>query len=200
MNSLGIDLSLRSTGLCFIQNDDIHFKLVQPSEKIYNDEKLVIHITDEIINFIQSFDILPDVINIEGLSYGSISSNIDIISGNHWYLRCKLFQLYPEIEIKVVPVQSWRAPLFSKEQRKIMKDCNEELKIVKQESKKLKGDEKKKYLLTNESVILGSNVKHQTWLKLTEDVQNKIYEITTKKDIYDLTDSYFIATFKGKRV
>lgn len=200
MNVIGIDLSLRSTGLCYIENNNIHLKLIQPSDKTYNDENLIIHITDEIINFIHSHDILPDAINIEGLSYGSTSGNIDIISGNHWYLRCKLYQLYPEVKINIVPVQSWRAPLFNKEDRKQLKSCNEQLKEIKKISKGLKGAEKKQYLIDNAEIISGSNVKHQTWLKLPDYIRDKINDITNKTDMYDLTDSYWIASHKGKQL
>ena len=198
MNILGIDLSMRSTGCCLIINDVANFILIQPSDKEYTEEKLLIHISKEILTWIDSFSIIPDYINIEGLSLNSQSNSKDILYGNFWHLRCNLYQKYPNVNINVIPVQSWRSPLFNKEERKEIKEADKKVKELKKEIKNLKKLEKSKILLDNEDIIYKANIKYQTFLKLPSDVSKTITDINKHDGKYDLTDSYFITKFVKK--
>lgn len=184
---LGIDLSLRSTGLCCNNK----FQLIQISD--LNDEELIIEIYNRIKDFISIEK--PNNINLEGLSLDSISRAKDIIQGNFWYLRCRLKIDFFNIPVNIVSVKSWRNPLFSKEEKKEMLQAKKSLKKLKLEIKNLTKTEKKNILLENEKLILLSNIKYQTFLKLPSNIQTKIKEINIKDGKYDLCDSYFISKY-----
>lgn len=182
---LGIDLSLRSAGLCF--NNE--FKLIQITK--LNDEELLIEISNQICSFIHKCK--PNEINIEGLSFNSISGSKDIIAGNFWYLRCRIHCEFPDIPINIIPVTQWRNPLFTKEERKQLKENVKILKENKISLKGLIGEERKEAQLKNKELELNASIKYNTFLKLPDDIKNIINNITQDEGRWDLTDAYWIS-------
>ena len=186
---LGIDLSLRSTGL-FI---DDQYKLIQTDPKKVNDEALLIYNANAILDFIK--ETKPDYINLEGLSLGSISSSMDIICGNFWYLRTEIFKVYPNLKVNIIPVKSWRCPLFSIADNKIFLENNKKMKALKKELAYEKMDYKGKrdFAIEHAELILLSNVKYLTFLKLPFEWQEEFHKISFTKGCFDLTDSFFLS-------
>lgn len=182
MNICGIDLSMRSTGICVFDGDKDHFFMVKSKK---NDEELLIENADIICKIIASHNIKK--IHLEGLSFNSVSSSKDLIAGNFWYVRTILKQRFPEIEICVIPVQKWRSKILTKEDNKARKIAKD---VLKEFSKGKSKEEIKQFKLL-------SSIKNQTYLKLPETIKNQIDEMTNKDEKYDLTDSYFICHFKG---
>lgn len=187
MRLIGIDLSMRSTGLTYKNEDELIFDSINPSAKTYNDELLLSYNAKMVCNFIDKFDI--DVICLEGLSHNSISSSKDLIAGNFWHVRIAIKERYPEIPLYVVPVKSWREPLFTKEERKKISECTKEFKELKKLMKGCNKTERQGLSEGNEGIILGSDIKYQTYLKLPEDIRERLKDNSAK---YDITDSYFI--------
>jgi hypothetical protein len=122
---LSIDLSLRSTGICVLDIDGTlkGFRLITPSAKEWNDEELLIHIADTVIEFAKQYPITA--IAIEGLAYNSFSGEKDKINGNFWHLRCALKEAFPGVLIGIIPVTSWRSYLLSKEEQREIKKLTE---------------------------------------------------------------------------
>lgn len=170
----GIDLSLRSTGIA-INGQEFH--LIKTNENL-NDVELLEYISDSVIEYLKHKNLSR--INLEGLSFGSISGSKDIIAGNFWHLKCRLTQEFGNI-VRIVPVLSWRSPLFSKEERKVMKHyaC-----LAKDAEKRSKERAQYKQL---------SDIKYNTWLKLPEQVKTLINNITTDNSRFDLTDAYWLS-------
>lgn len=191
MSFLGIDLSLRSTGLVFLNQDQIEYKLITSDAKKLNGEELLLYNIKEILEFIDYHR--PKYIGLEGLSFGSVSSSKDILAGNFWYLRTMIYQNYVTPEI--IPVLTWRCPLFNKEERAELK-CNMGLlNELKKQLIKLPKDEKKQLLLDNELLIERANIKYVTWEKLPEPIKSDFEKIGFSKGGFDLTDAYFIADY-----
>lgn len=188
MRIIGIDLSMRSTGLTYKNEDELEFDSINPSAKTYNDEALLSYNAKMVCNFIDKY--VPDVIVLEGLSHNSISSSKDLIAGNFWHVRIAIKERYLLVPLYIVPVKSWREPLFSKEERKIIAQCTKELKELKKLMKGCNKAERNDLTLQNESIILGSDIKYQTYLKLPEEIRERLKDNSAK---YDITDSYFIA-------
>jgi hypothetical protein len=186
---LGIDLSMRSTGLFYKNGDVTKYKLVVPP-KDYCDEELLVYVCTQISLFIQETN--PEKINLEGLSFGSVSSSKDLIAGNFWSVRKMLYTDYPRIEVEIIPVLSWRSPLFNKEERANLKLTVSLVKKLKEVMADLPKDEKKAMALENESLIRSADIKHLTWCKLPEVLRAEFEAIGFKKGCYDLTDAYFI--------
>ena len=107
MIKIGIDASLRSTGISILNDDNlIKNYIYQPTEKQY--EKLIIETTefyhDLFNNLIHQYDISK--VNLESLSFNSISSTKDIIATCHWNLRCILYEL--DLDVNIVSPAQWR--------------------------------------------------------------------------------------------
>jgi hypothetical protein len=132
MKTVGIDLSMRSAGLCGRSGVLADFKQLKT-----DDEQLLVEVAAEIRAFLKKH--CPDTVNLEGLSFGSISGSKDIIAGLFWYVRCMIYTDFPEIKVNIVPVLSWRSPLFDKAERKQIKEYTAELKKVKSKMKGIKG-------------------------------------------------------------
>jgi len=186
---LGIDLSLRSTGL-FI---DGKYKLIQADPKKINEEALLVYNAKSILDFIK--ETKPDYVNLEGLSLGSVSSSMDIICGNFWYLRTEIFKAYPDLKINVIPVKTWRCPLFSKADNKLFLENSKKLKALKKELEYEKMDYqgKRDFASDNAELILDSNVKYLTFLKLPIEWQEEFHLISFTKGCFDLVDAYFLS-------
>lgn len=195
MNIIGIDLSLRSTGICVLSNSSLYFKLIQPNEQIKNEE-LLQTIWSELYSFIKQFD--KPKINLEGLSLDSVSSSKDIIAGNFWYVRTQLSIL--NYSFQIVPVTEWRNPLFSKQDRKQHNADKKKLKEYKSSVKHLNRKELIEMNKLNKHLFLEADIKELTYRKLPDNVRLHIETITNDKSKYDLCDSYFISSFMKKEI
>jgi hypothetical protein len=193
--AMGIDLSLRSTALVNIKGNDVSYKLVTPSSKVYNDEELLLYNQREIRQYIKIC--VPDKIALEGLSFGSLSGSKDILAGNFWMIRTMIKQEFPDIELTIVPVLTWRSPLFTKEERKELKDNTEKVKLLKLEIAKLPKEDKQATLLQNEELIHRANIKYLTWLKVPEPHKSEFQKVGFNKGTFDLVDGYFLARHIG---
>jgi len=189
---LSIDLSLRSTGMVYRNGDTIKYKLINPPKE-YNDESLLVYIKTHISLFIQ--ECKPTLIGLEGLSFGSVSSSKDIIAGNFWCVREMLFTDYPSILVEIIPVLTWRSPLFNKDERKKLKEIVLQVKLLKKEMETLSKVDKKALALENEELIRLSDIKYQTWLKVPEPYKTEFETYGGSKGKFDLSDAYFICEY-----
>jgi hypothetical protein len=195
MKVLGLDLSLRSAGMVVLTNGYLEdFMLVNSDSKSLNEEKLLIYNSSKVIEFVDKHR--PDKIGIEGLSFNSLSGSKDLIDGNFWYIRTEIYRAFPKIPVEIIPVKTWRCPLFSKiENREYLDNCKT-LKNFKEVLKEIDDkEEKKRLLILHESLILKSNIKWLTYKKLPTDVQEEFGKISFSKGCFDLTDAYHIANF-----
>lgn len=184
---------MRSTGLVFTDGNDIKYKLIQSK---LNDELLLDYNANEVVAF--ALETLPDVIVIEELSYNSKSSEKDLIDGNYWHIRTELRKALPNVDIKIFTVAEWRNPLFNKEERKQWTENKKKLSELEKSMKGLSRKERAIVKEQNEEIILGSNIKHLTWLK-TEDKYKKEFEkFGFLHGCYDLTDSFNLNLFYRK--
>lgn len=205
MKKFAIDLSLRSTGISHVEEKRItDFFLVKNSD--LNNEELVIDNCEKIINWMKEKNASPDVIRVEGLSFNSTSGSKDIIAGQFWCLRCKLIQEFKDAKLEIIPVLTWRSPLFTKEDRlsikeagyligkgkkktsglkgdklKKAKEFNEELesnmvKLGKKSLTGLKGPLRKEIQNSNKILELNASIKERTWLKLDNEIQKQILD------------------------
>ena len=108
---MGIDLAMRTSGVTLLSSD-VQFRLIKCSSDQYKDEDVMIYNWQKIKELILEFN--PEHIVIEGLSYDSISGSKDIIAGNFWYIRTRIKIEFPDINVHIVSVKSWREPLFNK--------------------------------------------------------------------------------------
>lgn len=192
MKYVSIDLSMRSTALVAMDDDgSINYKLVISDSKKINDEQLLMYNAIEIVDFINKHK--PKYVGLEGLSFGSISGSKDIIAGNFWYVRTQIYQ-HCDVELEIIPVLTWRSPLFDKEERKTLKENDKLVKQLKKDMKEIKSKtEKSRILKENEELILKASIKYLTWEKLPVNIRNMFQEVGFTKGCFDLTDAYFIA-------
>lgn len=204
MNEFAVDLSMRSTGVSYFKNGELlDFALV--SEDELKDEQLLISNVSRIINWIekaQACTAQPDKIRIEGLSFGSKSGSKDTIAGQFWYLRCEIAKKWPCTTIEIIPVTSWRSPLFNKAERDALKDAKKTLDAKKLPLKGLKGQDRVVAQKTNHQMELMASIKEATWEKLSDVEQANItrYLVANKfpwEARYDITDSIFLGRYVG---
>ena len=174
--SIGVDLSLRSTGVVTLDDDLnlIDFILINPSTKEYNDEKLLTYIANEIVSYVncnldEKFGLDRDYA-IEGLSFMSVSASKDIMYGNFWHLRCEIMNFTEDATITIYPVTKWRNGQFDKATLKEWKTT------VKNGLKEL---------IVNKTP---ENVK----IKFLEYIKEKKLH---KNSIYDLCDAYWLCRY-----
>lgn len=114
---VGIDQSKRSTALVLTDEGKLEdFLLVCPSKELDN-EDLILYQWELVYRFIYKYCEFIDTINLEGLSFNSVSSSKDLLAGLHWSTRANL-KHFLGITANIVPVLSWRAKVLSKEERK----------------------------------------------------------------------------------
>jgi hypothetical protein len=190
MKVLGLDISMRSSGMYC----DGEFKLIQYTTKQFNDELLFYNNSLSVLKFIEEME--PTEINIEGLSYNSISGEADKIAGNYWYIRTQIKLLYPEIKLNTLQVTEWRNPLFNKIERKQLADDKKKLKALKESMSytKMSTKEKHEFAIANEDLILDCDIKSLTYKKLPDEIKLKIEKLTTNKSKFDCADAYFISS------
>ena len=186
---IGIDISLRSTGICFIDENKqlLNFKIIKSipnNEKgnknkpfpVLNREDLIIYNSKEVVKFVSECmdKYALEGIGCEGLSFSGISGSKDLIDGNFWGILVELRKKFPMIPVGSIPVTSWRNFYTTKEERKAAKEKYG-----------------KKYL------------KQMIVDKLPKDVLQKFEEYVKvnkigKDGIFDLADSYFISCYRLK--
>lgn len=170
MVKIGCDISLRSSGISIVENNKlVECFIYQPSEKCY--EQLI---TDSFFFYYDFFKKMNDKydieqINIEDLSFNSISSTKDILATNYWNIRVILHNL--KIHYQIFSPSNWR-----KINEIIPKDKKQ--KIYKEELGK------------NYLKILAMNKLDE---ETKEFIMNYCEKNKLKKDShFDIIESYFI--------
>lgn len=166
---IAIDLSLRSTGLVSLNDSTFELEdFAVISNPDLNDEELIVENCRQIRNFVERN--YAENICIEGLSFGSVSSSKDLLAGQFWHLRTKLYKIGT---LHIVPVQRWRCrKIFSKEEYEYFKGMKDGLKWMVVD--KIPGEITARF---NE-YIMKHNLKD--------------------KAIFDLCDAYMMAYFQIK--
>lgn len=182
---------MRSTGLVYTRGDDLEYKLVTSSSKKINNEELIVYNVESICDFINICR--PNQINLEGLSFGSASSSKDILAGNFWTLRVEIHKRF-DIPVNIIPVLTWRSPLFDKAERQQHKAYEKQLKELKASIKGIKSRKDKQAILAeNNEIVNNANIKYLTWKKLPANIASQFEDVGLDKGGYDLTDAYFLA-------
>lgn len=180
---LGIDLSMRSSGLVVLEPDaSLHaFSLLKTDKDTWEDDRdLLLYVEARVLWLLQH---CPGVTHIflEGLSFAGKSAKRDVIDGLHWHLRAELRRHYPDVALTPVPVTTWRSRVLDKQQQRDAKAAH-----------KTRG------------------LKEACVRELPAEVQRTFKaHVKTQKfpptSVYDLTDAYWIArygldkTSKGKK-
>ena len=167
---IGIDLSLRSTGIVRLSLDGylLDFGIVRSPKK--TEEDLLIYNSKNIMDFIRKDDVYS--VALEGLSHGGKSSMKDMIDGNFWMVRCAIKKYNNKIRIGAIPVLSWRNKILSKKEQKDARKIKDGLKI---------------YVVNK----LDVKIEH----KFLEYLKQ---ENLPNRSLYDLSDAYFVAKHRYK--
>jgi hypothetical protein len=175
MRIVGIDLALRNSAAVALDEEYkfLGCKVITSNAKTLDNEDLLIYNRNEILTFCGNSNNL--IIIIEGLAFNSPSLAKDIIAGNFWSIKLKLYE--NGTEYHTVPPVSWRAKVFSKEQK-------EELKSFKKENSGKSGLKVKEVALS----CVPNNVISEFKKYLTDNKLNV-------KFLYDLADAYCIAKY-----
>ena len=167
---VAIDLSLRSTGLVALDNEWNYKDCLLVSATL-KDESLLEFNSQKICDFINKNQ---EVLNIaiEGLSFMSVSGSKDVLYGNFWHLRCKIYEnTYYQNKFDIVPVTRWRSGIFKVEtQRRWKLEC------------------KKNPL--KEMVV--NNLPEDVKIKLMDYIKENKFKVP---QIYDLADAYWLARY-----
>ena len=171
---ISVDPSMRSTGIHLFKNELPIFHKIITTDGIesFEGEKLITHVTGDIIQILQTLTYKNVDMVIEGLSFMSASAHKDLIDGLHWGIRTAFYQTYPNGNIGVVPVTMWRNHFSTKDEQKqakvkYKKDALKQLMV-----EKLPADRRENY----EKYIASNKIK--------------------KDSIFDLTDSYWIGKYR----
>jgi hypothetical protein len=174
-----MDMSMRSSGIQALppDNQPIGFEVIKTSLDDFPDhEDTIIHIVGETMRFIHEFmDGNDDAFVIEGLAHGASSGSKDVIAGIFWAIRCAVWTKFPEMPIGAVPVNSWRATVLDKADRKYAKE---------------------NYSPKKEALKIAT-VNH-----LPEDIHELFSNYCEcsgydKKTMYDLADSFFLGVYRN---
>lgn len=174
MTVLAVDMSLRSSGVVILNDDDTlrdFFVLNTTAKDFPYDEHLIIYLRNQIkYTILHNADINKFV--IEGLSLNSASSRKDVIAGAYWGIRTLITEEFSHILIGSVPVKSWRNWATTKEEREFYKEiCPDFLK----------------------NVVFG---------KLSIDIQDKflryiVVNNLSPKAMFDLADAYWLGRYRN---
>ena len=172
---ISMDMSMRSSGLiAFADEEMVDFHVIQTTKDDFPDhEDLIIHIIDDVLNFIEEYS--ADAFVIEGMAFAGVSGFKDVIAGIYWGVRTAIWQKFPEVLVGSVPVTSWRAPVLNKEERKYAKE---------------------NFSPKNEAI------KKATVNKLPTEIYDRFHDYLGKnkrsiKKMYDLADAYFFGVYSN---
>ena len=204
---LGIDPSLRSTGIVAINDDaEIVFQKLIIVPGSYKDEDNIVVMGEAIATFIASILEQHNILSFsyERLAFNAPSGVKDKIAGSYWYNRIcmkeltHLYESFPWPPELVSPAQ-WRKKLINSEDRKEMKAAKLKVAALSVLKKEAKGDKDRVRELTEEITMHKNvNLKEKVLTKLPGYVKIQIMdfleEYGLKKDhAYDLCDAYWIA-------
>jgi len=103
---MGIDLSLRGTGISIIDKDKIVNQFLISTTPKQVTEGRLIEIGDTIKKILKKYP--PILINIEGLAFGARGQRMFELAGLHYYIRIMVKQLeYPYIVTPPTEVKKW---------------------------------------------------------------------------------------------
>jgi hypothetical protein len=173
---IAMDMSMRSSGLIALEPDNeiIDLSVIVTTKKDFPDqEDLIIHITDTVINFIEKHSANSFV--IEGMAFAGLSGFKDVIAGIYWGVRVAIWRTFPQMLVGSVPVTSWRAPVLNKEERKYAKE--------------------------NFSPQAEA-IKIATVNKLPTEIYDRFHDYLGEnkmsiKKMYDLADAYFLGVYRN---
>ena len=113
---IGADISMRSSALVAIDSTGqvIDFKIISSDNSEYNDEKLLLFNSSEVLNFMDRFCKDTFSVKIEYLSLKSTAGLMDRIIGNHWNIRTSIFQKYGILPSTVSP-QAWKKNVYTRD-------------------------------------------------------------------------------------
>lgn len=179
MSTTGIDLALRNTA-CVILSDtfeSIDFKIITSDKKLFDKEDLLLYNYANIYNLILENDVYGpnDSICIEGLAFNSPSLTRDLIAGNFWYIKTRLYSDF-NVLTEVISPASWRAKIFTADEKAELKEYRKENKGY------------------------GNMLKEIATRHVPSDLFDEFKNYLTSKKlpakfIYDLSESYCIATY-----
>jgi hypothetical protein len=177
MRIIGVDLALRNSAYVILNENGsfIDCGVVTSSARDYKDEKLLEHNSNKILSLLSNEQMNENFVILEGLSFNSITAFKDLIAGNYWHIRMELYS--KKCKCYTVPAASWRAKLFSEEQKIFLSNYRKENKTY------------------------GDKLKVCATQLVPLDVQKifKEYLLKSKLHInflYDLSDAYCIALYK----
>lgn len=101
---LGIDQSLRATGLCIADGKSIEFEVISSKankEDVFEKFKTSKHIADRIIKICETHQI--EKIHIEGLAFGGNANNSNRdLAGLQYVIVTHILDHYPDMPIKII--------------------------------------------------------------------------------------------------
>lgn len=176
---IGIDASLRSTGLVAIDDEGnlVDAEIIAAS-KTFDGEDLLLYQVKQIIRFVERNKKGLVGVAIEGLSFGAVGSRKDLLAGVYWSIRLALRYKFPTLPIGSVPVSAWRSKVLTKEEQKLCRSSGVKDALKKATVDKLPQEVRDIFECYIRSCLMDcfNNVKGTS--------------------VYDLTDAYFIAQYR----
>jgi hypothetical protein len=187
-NTLGLDMSMRSTGIVVLSPDDdlLWFDVYKTRKDevpkkhkwelgiwFEDPEDHIIGISESVVNWIDDWSV--DKFVIEGLTFSRKSAHKDFIAGIYWGIRSHIRRESPHVLIGSIVVNSWRSKVLTPDEAKWAKENlspkTEALKIA-------VVDKLPEHIMR----------KFKLWIKqMNHD----------PKTIYDLADAYFLTKFRN---
>jgi len=175
---VSMDMSMRSSGLVALSSAGNleNQAVIKTSKDDFPDtEDLIIHITDTVMDFINSSIYgRPIKFVIEGLAFAGKSGHKDIIAGIYWGIRSRIHREFPSMLIGSIPVTTWRKMVLTSSEQK-----------------------EAKATLTPKTEA----IKKATVAKLPDSIKQIFLDYIDsngydKKSMYDLTDAYFMGKYR----
>jgi hypothetical protein len=191
---VGIDLSLRSTGLvCIDEKGDLaDYNLVHSTPEQLNDEELLISNITKIITFVEKQYVKFDELRvaIEGLSFAGRSGEKDKIDGHFWFLKVSLKIFFPDVLVGIIPVNSWRSRVLTRQDSDKYKKRYGKLGVKIGCTHKLPDYVRNNFQDYIRKYKLDQEKKKGKWKNKPKD----------KNPLFDLTDAFFIAEYRRKLI
>lgn len=183
MISIGLDISMRSSGITILQQTDGKISLVScgvvaVKKDEYDEERLFNYNAEKVIEIIEPFVTRNAKFVIESLSLRSVAGILDRIIGNHWTIRSAIVYKFNCNILPVAP-DKWRKEVLTRE------DLDERLAMRRSKVNKEKIKREVKQMCLNK-IDKGIVSVYNNYIDT-----NKLPTAT----IYDLSDSYHIANY-----